>query len=120
MEGRVVLARKPPRLRVSLSDLHTRPECIGRTRPVRFASGKSRDGSNQMNLQPLGDRVVVEVVEAEEATGSGIVLPDTAREKQQRGRVLAVGPGGRSEKNGERVPIDLVEGDEVVFSKYGG
>jgi chaperonin GroES len=73
-----------------------------------------------MNLQPLGDRVVVEVIEAEEATGSGIVLPDTAREKQQRGRVLAVGPGGRSQNNGERVPIDLVQGDEVVFSKYGG
>ena len=73
-----------------------------------------------MNLQPLGDRVIVEVIEAEEATGSGILLPDTAREKQQRGRVLALGPGGRSEKNGERVPIDLVEGDEVVFSKYGG
>ena len=73
-----------------------------------------------MNLQPLGDRVIVEVIEADEATGSGILLPDTAREKQQRGRVLALGPGGRSEKNGERVPIDLVEGDEVVFSKYGG
>src|SRR5437773_697543 len=73
-----------------------------------------------MNLQPLGDRVVVEVIEAEEATGSGIVLPDTAKEKQQRGRVLAVGPGGRSEKTGERVSIDLAEGDEVVFSKYGG
>jgi chaperonin GroES len=73
-----------------------------------------------MNLQPLGDRVVVEVIEAEEATGSGIVLPDTAQEKQQRGRVLAVGPGGRSEKTGERVSIDLAEGDEVVFSKYGG
>jgi chaperonin GroES len=73
-----------------------------------------------MNLQPLGDRVIVDVLEEEETTGSGIVLPDTAREKPQRGRVLAVGPGGRSENSGERVPVDLAEGDEVVFSRYGG
>jgi chaperonin GroES len=72
-----------------------------------------------MNLQPLGDRVIVEILEDEEVTASGIVLPDTAKEKPQRGRVLAVGPGGRDE-DGKYVPIDLAEGDEIVFSKYGG
>ena len=72
-----------------------------------------------MNLQPLGDRLIVEVLEEEESTVSGIVLPDTAREKPQRGRVLAVGPGSRDE-SGNFVAMDLAEGDEIVFSKYGG
>jgi chaperonin GroES len=72
-----------------------------------------------MELQPLGDRLIVEVLEEEEMTISGIVLPDTAKEKPQRGRVLAVGPGSRNE-DGEHVPMDVAEGDEVVFSKYGG
>ena len=73
-----------------------------------------------MNLQPLGDRLIVEVLEEEEATASGIVLPDTAREKPQRGRVLSVGPGERSEHTGELIPMDVAAGDEVIFSKYGG
>ncbi len=72
-----------------------------------------------MDLKPLGDRLIVEVLEDEETTESGIVLPDTAKEKPQRGRVLAVGPGARNE-DGEYMPIDLAEGDEIVFSKYGG
>ena len=72
-----------------------------------------------MNLQPLGDRLIIEVLEEEETTVSGIVLPDTAKEKPQRGRVLAVGPGSRNDK-GELVPMDVAEGDEIVFSKYGG
>jgi chaperonin GroES len=72
-----------------------------------------------MNLQPLGDRLIVEALEEEETTVSGIVLPDTAKEKPQRGRVLAVGPGSRDD-NGQHVPMDLDEGDEIVFSKYGG
>ena len=72
-----------------------------------------------MNLQPLGDRIIVEVLEEEEQTVSGIVLPDTAKEKPQRGKVLAVGPGSLNDK-GERVPLDLADGDEIVFSKYGG
>jgi chaperonin GroES len=72
-----------------------------------------------MDLQPLGDRLIVEVLEEEEMTFSGIVLPDTAKEKPQRGRVLAVGPGSRNDK-GELVPLDVVVGDEVIFSKYGG
>src|SRR5947199_8917259 len=72
-----------------------------------------------MNLQPLGDRLIVEVLDEEELTASGIVLPDTAREKPQRGRVLAVGPGARDE-DGEYIKMDLEEGDEIIFSKYGG
>ena len=72
-----------------------------------------------MNLKPLGDRLIVTVLEEEETTVSGIVLPDTAKEKPQRGRVLAVGPGARDE-DGNHVPMDLEEGDEVIFSKYGG
>jgi chaperonin GroES len=72
-----------------------------------------------MNLKPLGDRLIVEVLEEETTTASGIVLPDTAQEKPQRGKVLAVGPGPRDE-NGNYVAMDLDEGDEIVFSKYGG
>jgi chaperonin GroES len=72
-----------------------------------------------MDLQPLGDRLIVEVLEEEESTASGIVLPDTAKEKPQRGRVLAVGPGARDE-DGKFVGMEVAEGDEVVFSKYGG
>ena len=72
-----------------------------------------------MNLKPLGDRLIVEVLDEEDVTFSGIVLPDTAKEKPQRGRVLAVGPGSRDD-NGKFVPMDLDEGDEIVFSKYGG
>ena len=72
-----------------------------------------------MNLQPLGDRLIVEVLDEEEQTVSGIVLPDTAKEKPQRGRVLAVGPGGRDE-DGKHIPMDVAEDDEIIFSKYGG
>ena len=72
-----------------------------------------------MNLQPLGDRLIVETLEEEETTSSGIVLPDTAKEKPQRGRVLAVGPGARNDR-GEIVPMEVAEGDEIIFSKYGG
>jgi chaperonin GroES len=72
-----------------------------------------------MNLQPLGDRLIVEVLDGEELTVSGIVLPDTAKEKPQRGLVLAVGPGARDE-DGKYIDMDVAEGDEIVFSKYGG
>jgi chaperonin GroES len=72
-----------------------------------------------MDLQPLGDRLIVEALEEEETTSSGIVLPDTAKEKPQRGRVLAVGPGPRDE-DGNYIPMELAEGDEIIFSKYGG
>ena len=72
-----------------------------------------------MNLKPLGDRLIVKATEEEETTASGIVLPDTAKEKPQRGKVLAVGDGKFGDDN-ERVPIDVSEGDEVLYSKYGG
>jgi chaperonin GroES len=73
-----------------------------------------------MDLQPLGDRLIVEALEEEETTSSGIVLPDTAKEKPQRGRVLAVGPGARSTETGEVIPMEVAVGDEVIYSKYGG
>jgi chaperonin GroES len=72
-----------------------------------------------MDLQPLGDRLIVEPLEEEETTSSGIVLPDTAKEKPQRGRVLAVGPGARNDK-GDVVPMEVAVGDEIIYSKYGG
>src|SRR5262249_55696429 len=89
------------------------------TRVPTTSTSLSQGGGCQMNLQPLGDRLIVEVLEEEETTASGIVLPDTAKEKPQRGRVLAVGPGPRDE-DGEHIAMDLEEGDEVIFSKYGG
>ncbi len=71
-----------------------------------------------MNLKPLGDRIIVEVLEEEAKTASGIVLPDTAQEKPQRAKVLAVGPGRW--EDGKLVPLDVEVGDEIVYSKYGG
>ncbi|HMR97259.1 MAG TPA: co-chaperone GroES [Microthrixaceae bacterium] len=72
-----------------------------------------------MSLQPLEDRIVVRPAEAEEKTASGLVIPDTAKEKPQQGEVLAVGPGRRSD-SGELIPLDINVGDTVVYSKYGG
>lgn len=72
-----------------------------------------------MNIKPLGDRIVVKPIEKEEKTASGIVLPDTAKEKPQQAKVLAVG-AGRILDNGTRVPVDLKEGDKVLFAKYAG
>jgi len=73
-----------------------------------------------MNLKPLDDRIVVKANEAEERTASGLVIPDTAKEKPQQGSVLAVGPGRRSEQTGDIIPLDVKVGDTVVYSKYGG
>jgi chaperonin GroES len=72
-----------------------------------------------MTLQPLGDRVVIKPQTREEVTRSGIVLPDTAKEKPQRGEVIAVGPG-RHDEDGERIPMDVKQGDKVLFAKYAG
>ena len=72
-----------------------------------------------MHLKPLGNRVVVEPIEQEEMTASGLVLPETAKEKPQKGSVLSVGPGDRDE-NGKRIPMDVSVGDVVLFAKYGG
>ena len=73
----------------------------------------------KVGLKPLEDRVVVQASEAEETTASGLVIPDTAKEKPQQGTVMAVGPGRVSDQ-GERIPLDVKEGDTVVYSKYGG
>jgi chaperonin GroES len=73
-----------------------------------------------MNLKPLGDRLIVKAIEEEEATASGIVLPDTAKEKPQKGKVVAIGDGAWDEDGEKRIPLDVAEGDEVLYSKYGG
>src|SRR4051795_13694025 len=73
-----------------------------------------------MSLQPLDERIVVKAGEAEEKTASGLVIPDTAKEKPQQGDVLAVDPGRRAETTGELIPLDIAVGDVVVYSKYGG
>jgi chaperonin GroES len=73
-----------------------------------------------MSLQPLDDRIVVKPGESEETTASGLVIPDTAKEKPQQGEVIAVGPGKRSEQTGEIIPIGVSVGDIVLYSKYGG
>ncbi len=72
-----------------------------------------------MNLKPLGDRIIVKVLEAEEKTKGGIVLPDTAKEKPQQGEVIAVGTG-RTLDNGKIVPLELKKGDKILFGKYSG
>ena len=72
-----------------------------------------------LNLKPLGERLIVEPVEQEETTSGGIVLPETAKEKPQKGKVLAVGPGARDE-SGSRVQMDVAADDEVLFAKYSG
>ena len=73
-----------------------------------------------MSLQPLEDRIVVRPGDAEETTVSGLVIPDTAKEKPQQGEVIAAGPGRRSEHTGELIPVDVSVGDVVLYSKYGG
>jgi chaperonin GroES len=73
-----------------------------------------------MKLKPLGDRLIVKALEEEETTASGIVLPDTAKEKPQRGKVVAVGEGKWDEDGNKRIPLDVAKGDEVLYSKYGG
>jgi chaperonin GroES len=73
-----------------------------------------------MKLKPLGDRLIVKAIEEEATTASGIVLPDTAKEKPQKGKVVAVGDGKWDEDGEKRIPLDVAEGDEVLYSKYGG
>ncbi|PID53203.1 MAG: co-chaperone GroES [Micrococcales bacterium] len=72
-----------------------------------------------VSIKPLEDRIVVKAVEAEQTTASGLVIPDTAKEKPQEGEVIAVGPG-RIDDKGNRVPMDVTVGDRVIYSKYGG
>ena len=73
-----------------------------------------------MKLKPLGDRLIIRAIEEEETTASGIVLPDTAKEKPQKGKVIAVGDGKFDEDGSKRIPLDVVIDDEVLYSKYGG
>ncbi len=72
------------------------------------------------NIKPLEDRILVEPIDAEQTTASGLVIPDTAKEKPQEGKVLAVGPGRFDESGSKRIPLDVSVGDVVVYSKYGG
>ncbi|NMC47101.1 MAG: co-chaperone GroES [Chloroflexi bacterium] len=72
-----------------------------------------------LNIKPLGSRLVVEPIEREDVTASGIILPETAKEKPQKGKILSVGSGDRNEK-GDRIPMDVKEGDTVLFAKYSG
>src|SRR3954447_5307636 len=80
----------------------------------------STGGHPHMKLKPLGDRLNVRAIEEEETTASGIVLPDTAKEKPQKGKVIAVGDGRYDDEGEKRIPLDVSEGDEVLYSKYGG
>ena len=73
-----------------------------------------------VTIKPLEDRIVIKAVEAEQTTASGLVIPDTAKEKPQEGEVLAVGPGRFNDNGGERIPLDIAVGDRVIYSKYGG
>ena len=73
-----------------------------------------------VNIKPLEDRILVKALDAEQTTASGLVIPDTAKEKPQEGEVLAVGPGRFNEDGDERIPLDINVGDKVIYSKYGG
>ena len=73
-----------------------------------------------INIKPLEDRIIVKQLEAEQTTASGLVIPDTAKEKPQEGEVVAVGPGRFNEDGDERIPLDIAVGDKVIYSKYGG
>jgi chaperonin GroES len=87
---------------------------------VAVATAPKPQPSKQLKLKPLGSRVVIKALDREEITKSGIVLPDTAKEKPQEGKVLAVGPGDRHPDTGQRIPVELKEGDRVLFQKYAG
>jgi len=73
-----------------------------------------------VNIKPLEDRILVQTLDAEQTTASGLVIPDTAKEKPQEGEVIAVGPGRWNEDGDERIPLDISVGDKVIYSKYGG
>ncbi len=73
-----------------------------------------------VNIKPLEDRILVKPLDAEQTTASGLVIPDTAKEKPQEGEVIAVGPGRWNEDGDERIPLDIAVGDKVIYSKYGG
>jgi len=93
---------------------------LHRTAPrERAGPTKGKDAEVSVSIKPLEDRILVKSLEAETKTASGLVIPDTAKEKPQEGEVLAVGPG-RIDDKGNRVPLDIQVGDRVIYSKYGG
>jgi chaperonin GroES len=85
----------------------------------QFLETRKKRSTVSVSIKPLEDRIVIQQVEAETTTASGLVIPDTAKEKPQEGEVVAVGPG-RIDDNGNRVPLDIAVGDKVIYSKYGG
>ena len=109
-----VVVLRPDVLREGAAD-----ELVARTIGRAFTRAWRRAKLIVLELDS-GDRIVVQPSDAEETTASGLVIPDTAKEKPQQGEVLAVGPGRRSEQTGEIIPLDVKVGDKVVYSKYGG
>src|SRR5690606_7315976 len=106
------------RSRVASSAYMCWPARVGRPRTNR-RGGQIVTTATMVTLKPLEDRIVVQPLEAETTTASGLVIPDTAKEKPQEGTVIAVGPG-RVDDKGERIPVDVKVGDVVLYSKYGG
>src|SRR3954451_17813105 len=109
-------------LRSSANPLFSPPPVVGTLQPrvpIRIPN-PFHGGHPHMKLKPLGDRLIVRAIEEEETTASGIVLPDTAKEKPQKGEVIAVGEGRFDDEGEKRIPLDVAEGDTVLYSKYGG
>src|ERR671912_69154 len=92
----------------------------GRSRTTHEHLRKVRSQQMSVSIKPLEDRIVVKTLDAEQTTASGLVIPDTAKEKPQEGEVIAVGPGRFNEDDDERIPMDISVGDKVIYSKYGG
>ena len=96
------------------------PGTLSRTVPTNLQYQVfQKEDTVSVSIKPLEDRIVIKQVDAEQVTASGLVIPDTAKEKPQEGEVVAVGPG-RIDDNGNRVPLDVKVGDKVIYSKYGG
>jgi chaperonin GroES len=89
-------------------------------RPAGRPSDIPEDATVSVSIKPLEDRILVQTLDAEQTTASGLVIPDTAKEKPQEGKVLAVGPGRFDEDGEKRIPLDIKVGDTVIYSKYGG
>jgi chaperonin GroES len=97
-----------------------RHETYDSTKRLLQINGKVEVDIVSVNIKPLEDRILVKALEAEQTTASGLVIPDTAKEKPQEGEVMAVGPGRFNEDGDERIPLDINVGDKVIYSKYGG
>jgi len=110
---------RPPRRRTSKQAPTSGGLPVGVLHPEFRQVEKVEVDIVSVNIKPLEDRIVVKPLDAEQTTASGLVIPDTAKEKPQEGEVLAIGPG-RIDDNGNRVPLDVNVGDKVIYSKYGG